>query len=621
LRRREHGKWIDVPNPDGVDGHIRDIAAMPSGKLATYWLSRAPKIVVFDGDRSSTVATLPTPDQRTAFTMAFFADTDSYYTLVDGKLTRYVDGATSGTVVMPNGCPRQAVLDARGNIYFYGVDGGFWAIDKGVAVDLSKSPGLPKWPISSVAVHDADHLWLASGREGLFDFDIRNRTVIPFGVSALEGRVVSVKTVSGRDSIVITSGPEVTTGNKTPVWEKVWRIHGQDVMPIGEINAFIPNMVNDATYDAISTSDGVWIGNASGGVWYIPVHGKPRHLDWHDGLTISSVRALVPLDDGGVLAVAGRDGGPSVEHLEQWKDAPALKLPTMFDSHARLPIDNRSHLWALTDDGKTLRDWDGVRWQNHPVPSDVSVPPIISPYVDSLDRVWLISLGHNPGTKSVAIFDPSTSVWVTYLDADQAYASEAVRNAANSLRLDHPWATAYFGKNGTAVYTTPYAEIRYFDGSVWHEWSQEAISGRAQFFCKPFFDHAGDLAVTGTASPNEYATYRWISGAWKRGDLEMPPNSPSGLVPALVADAAFGKFGPHIRDYTVDRHGVAWFVNEHSLYRVVNDQPAKVFDDNTADPFLQDRHLDAVLIDAAGHRVLETQLNGQYTYIFVPDKQ
>src|SRR5208337_1763660 len=207
---------------------------------------------------------------------------------------------------------------------------------------------------------------------------------------------------------------------------------------------------------------------------------------------------------------------------------------------------------------------------------------------------------------SVAIFDPqreSFEIFPTYAEALQGQLS--LRKDFN-LKKNCCLAPS-FTSDGRIGYLDESLQVRYLDGQTWQQWALEDIVGSrsTKMLCPPFFDRAGNLAVTRDEKTWEYTK----AGGWSTTSFEQGPDTEEEkrAPPALPSPFACGFSAPE--SVARDRLGTYWLTYHHQLYRAMPGLCVAQFSSEEHQPFTDSRTVKSVYIDPAGNAFLETWFN------------
>jgi hypothetical protein len=587
------------------------------------------------------------------------------YTLGANQLFRsgkaqYWDKATN---------PLRAVIDGQGRIWFFSdvwSNGGNSYMLRGVLVWDGRRfthhrtlaglhlDGLPAKPcgINTLAVKDANHLWLALSDRGLYELDTRilkARHIVEPAPKAFQ--YIQQITAVGRDWYVVSGSrwgddaaydESVRTGNLWLLRGGRWRLLHSGLDKAGDELWNGPQMTPRPFLD---TTQGLWVGAFGGSAWFLP-HPQPDSrpklqpdsqlnfrsaspsvaVDWRRGLQFHSVDRFFAVGNGRVLAHS-LQGSALITDTRALLARKGSSQVTTFRTYCGLVQDRSGHLWgALSLKGKALCEWDGQRWIRHPIPPDYDLANAGEHSVDRSGRIWILPDARNGQT---AIYDPNRKSWQVFASYRIALQAQLRRIGKRIVALAppsfdrvetrggrNPTQTPDFSADGRICYRNVSGKLCYFDGKLWHQWTRQQVTKDLTITASyadraPFFDRRGRLCIN-----FDDKTWKWSgAGGWKSYEEEADPrpaahdNDPTEV--AAPAGTVFSDTGdnshPASPDSIIrDGKGFVWIVWRSQLYKTLPGLQATQFAAKENHPFIDGRFFNQVFVDNKGNTFFNT---------------
>lgn len=593
------------------------------------------------GDRSINIYRLNfvSPPQLAA---KLSADDMYPFPLVSGRLPSFirlhVTRAGDGSVWLWAGMPgwRPGAAQLRG----------FLILRHGKFTRYAKLPGLPNGRFSCVGAWDRRHLAVAMLGGGLYRLNLTSLRARPL-LSPRPGAlrfVQKIWRVRGAHYVIAATPGRISFENtahrlKGILWRATNGPLGPQWQPIlSGLDEAVPIRILHRRPE-LAGPRGIWLGSFGTGLWFLPRHAAPRLLNWRSGLPLATVNELFRLPSRHFLAIDNNTG-----HAYRFSDrleAQAAKAPKLLPASASAVIaspiqvlnpiralepDRRGHVWGmLAAHDRSLAEWTGRRWLQHPLPPAVSARWISSLDLDRQGRVWLFPdcrLG------PMAIYHPRTGKWQSF----GGYRT-ALQTVPGRVRMLHPRddrARPIYGPRHQIAFIGLCLGINYFDGSTWHLWNRQDLPGDGLPFGGPFFDAAGHLAVdlrtVRRQTPNsrivaaQASTWEWRPNVgWMRIAYQKPSPVGSPVIrPSPLLPPPSGCQTPIPVSLVHDQFGRAWWTTvSGSVYVGFPGHCRRLFSAAQRQPFIDGRKLVRVFMDARGRAFLETLGAGVGEYVIL----
>lgn len=519
-------------------------------------------------------------------------------------------------------CPWQAASDGNGRTWFWSNSvsrfsnaapmRGFVIYDGRTFTYHRSIDGLPEGGISFLGQARRGELLAGVLGHGLFSINARTLTAKRLGSNepaALARVTEAFQTSSG---VYAVTGPPLhgpSLSFETPghaFSDELWRYRSGKWTKVMPGVDDIPVVARGLARPWLETKRGLWLGATASGLWFIPLRGVPRLLDWKQGLPLDTVNGLFELGPPGAsrLLAIDLEGSRTAAFTAA---ALTARAPHEAGIHVINPFtaimpDQHHHLWAIvTVGGDSLDEWDGAAWTHHPLPGNLTPTWLSGVDADSSGRIWLF-----PGCQlgPIAIFNPARQTWANY----PSY--QAALQAQNGAHIQFYNAgedrmQPVYGPSGQIIFTGACRGINYFDGTRWHLYNRRDVPGESGFFfdSPAFFDSNGRLAVN-----IHHETWEVVPGTgWhmipyqpgKRARVELFGPRPLSRPPA-------GCSANQWSSVATDRLGRSWWTEEGNLYVGIGGLCHRVLKSDEAQPFIDGRELRGVRVDARGNVFLET---------------
>lgn len=311
----------------------------PSGGVMVAWQQMPGGVAImwYPGDESKLLGMLPAEAAPRVFSTPriFPAPSDSLWiTANDGWIYHLgQDGRVKPAYTFPPGefspyihppgrpamyTPLEATSDGQDRTWFWVGSGwrfpnwrpleGFLIYDGHSFVHHRAITGLPDATVSFLGVADEKRLWAGILRDGLYSIDTVKLEAhrIPEPEPGAFERITKIFQV-GKDAYVVAypfSEPVAETPAhrlSSTLW-RLWKGRWQKALTgIDDI----PDAAIASSRPWLSTPEGIWLGSAGAGLWFIPSRSRaPQLVDWQRGFPLDSAIRLYALADGRMLAVS-----------------------------------------------------------------------------------------------------------------------------------------------------------------------------------------------------------------------------------------------------------------------------------------------------------------------------
>jgi len=301
-----------------------------------------------------------------------------------------------------------------------------------------------------------------------------------------------------------------------------------------------------------------------------------------------------------------------------------------FESESEWPFDAAGHAWTIPKNPPiALKEWDGLKWITHELPTGTNSRQIDCVMADAQDRIWVM-----PGSdqQPTNFFDSHSGQWRSFPTAMAAFLA-LKDNPPQFLHdkryfynpqysADHK-RIAYRSKNWQVVYYdgTKWQNWKRFEiiaqnypnmgGSNWDKWSHSLSMEQAYGFTlgPPWFAVNGKLCVNisrdnfrdtwqmddaGNWSKIAFKS-RYPNDVWGEGqNHEEHPAPPDGCVTNQPDSIV------------VDNLGVTWLTWQGGLYKCIPGFCVPVFGPDEINPFRSKRMLREAFVDSQGNAFLQT---------------
>jgi hypothetical protein len=355
-------------------------------------------------------------------------------------------------------------------------------------------------------------------------------------------------------------------------------------------------------------AEAMFIGAAGSGPWVLSKDASlpPVLLDWQQRFPLHEAVDFAPTATGELLCVssfgetARASGQP--DRRRRIREVEILKIG------GRLWRDARGHVWLGSN---PLREWDGDKWIEHPLPAEVAGRGAWSWLADNRDRGWMIF-----DAGPVVICDFATAKVEVFGNVESALQAQ-LPAGVRLPDLDNPFLDPTYSRDGgCAIFRLP-DRFSYFDGSSWRHWRVREVAGEsAQVDGGPYFDDAGKLCL-----PLSGKVHQWDAEAGKwivYSDPLGPPPSTRPVEPSTELTQRSPVKEP--ASVARDANGIDWIVTrEGELKKLAPGVMVSAFFEGEPHPFREGMKVARALTDARGSAWLELAEFGEYRrYVFIP---
>jgi hypothetical protein len=255
---------------------------------------------------------------------------------------------------------------------------------------------------------------------------------------------------------------------------------------------------------------------------------------------------------------------PTKEQVKLWARANEQKIllkQPVADPNSRrrtllttdfLVQDPCHHLWAFMVDGKKFSEWDGISWQERPVPDDVLEQNVQSSQfvADAHGQAWLWPLDAGP----TSVFEFATGRWQVFETLREAVAARLVPGDCLAGSMDvMPVPASHL--NGTKALMHVDGRIEVLRAGAWHSTTVAEVSGAEGGTSDPLtFTHGGDLCFQVNEKYYAFGQENSWGEVPSKATLPGMDRYSSPATPRQIPGIA------NVRSSIWDRTGAAWIV-------------------------------------------------------------
>ena len=475
--------------------------------------------------------------------------------------------------------------------------------------------GLPDEILSVIENKDADHLWVAVEKNGLYELNVSTLRAERVPHPEPEALRYVQKIFRVDDDWFFVTGQmweRLSGGGAGERSSVLWRLRG------GRWTKLLRGIDEQVEYRQsphrpfLKTQRGLLLGSFGGGAWLIPDDdAKPVRIDWRSGFPLADTNRLFPLSEGRFLGVGTLEGTYAGELAPLLASQPEGKVQTL-KTHRSLLQDRRGRIWGvLAPPAEALNEWDGQKWIAHPVPTEVPPEQLDELNLDSRQRIWFIT--HHID-KPAAIFDPALGTWETF--ASYGDALQAQLSATTPFRFEQfAFQVATFSTDGRICFRGPRWEVNYFDGKSWRSWRRQDIKRDDNFSLDgpPFFNRAGNLSVNISDETWEFTQER----GWRLKGFEPGFGDNAVRKEMTAVSLPAGSVTPPPDEIVRDNQDGYWLTSGRQLYKARSGITVPVFPSDERQPFIDGRSLREALMDTRGNAFLRTAKENGEEYVIV----
>ena len=519
--------------------------------------------------------------------------------------------------------PVSMAEDARGRIWFWsnyllggdqsGAIHGVLINDDGAITNRATLSGVANDRISVIAPLNETNLWLAVRNVGIFSVDLGSLQGAPVaGPEPGAFRVVYHIFKDGDDRYVIADNGNYA--DERGLANTLWRQRaGKWKKIIGGLDSN-GSLEQFADRHWLATSDGLWLGAFGTGGWFVPRDdSEPRQISWQANSPLDTIDRWFQIKNGQMLAIQFNRGGLLADaSLLLTKPAVAPSSEIFRTTRPLLQTGDGKIFVVLRQKEAALSEWDGKKWQYHPLPDGLQLWGDCQLLTDSKNRLWFIDGNYNPDPqlRPCLIFDSASGKFERYSGFPTALQAQAAKLADTRLGNGDAMFAAAFSHDGRICYEDRNTEVRYFDGHEWHHWNKNTIvSGGLMNWPggKPYFDRDNKLSVF----LNDKVWQLDDLGNWHATSNEQPKATASTAT-------SNPPYLPEAESIVADRRGIFWATVRKQLFCAGYGLRASRFAPNEPQPFTDGRKILDVLVDNFGNAFLRTSLPTREEYVLVP---
>lgn len=521
-----------------------------------------------------------------------------------------------------NRSPVSMMEDARGRIWFWsnyllgGDERG--AIRGALIFDADEMTLHPRFEgtatnrISVLAPISKTNLWIAVRDAGIFSVDVESLHGSPVAEPQPGAfRVVQKIFSDGEDRYVIAGS--ASDYDENGLLNSLWRLRA------GQWEKLISGLDSDGAMEQfadrrwIFAADGLWLGAFGTGGWFVPREdGEPRQINWQNNSPFDSIHRWFQVKNGQILGIQFNRGGLLADApLLLTKPAVAPSSEVFRATRPLLQTGDGKIFAVLRQKESALSEWDGKKWQHHPLPNGLQLWGDCQLLTDSKNRVWFIDGNWNPDPRlrPCLIFDSTSGKFERYSGFPTALQAQAAKLADTRLGNGDAIFTAAFSRDGRICYEDRTTEVRYFDGHEWHHWNKNIIvaAGLMNSGSKPYFDRDNRLSIF----LNNKVWQLDDLGKW-RATTEEPPKTTDS------AATTSPPYLPEADSIVPDRRGIFWATVRKQLFCAGYGLRVSRFAPNEPQPFIDGRKILEALMDNFGNAFLRTRVASREEYVLIP---
>ncbi|HEX8372188.1 MAG TPA: hypothetical protein VF585_05385 [Chthoniobacterales bacterium] len=465
----------------------------------------------------------------------------------------------------------------------------------------NKFEGIQSRRFSFIGPKDEKHMWVAAVKEGVFSVNIATWAATPL-VEPEPGAFHWVQKIfSAGDDLYIIAGRQNET-HRSSVWR---RRAGKWTLLIDHADTH-GHFTLDHNRGWLRFGADVVLNAFDAEPWIIRGDGHVERLDWSRGFALEDARHFYELPNGTFFA-SGKGGQTFLGLVDVTSPVPPARVHEIYFAHHGWATDAAGHVWAVfAETPNILNKWDGKEWTPYSIPTEMRMR-FLGVAIDQFGRVWLL-----PKDAQSAFLDPASGEWRLF---------PTFENALAELKTDAPeflgkrpqfCAPDYSADRRRIAYRALDWKVHYFDGTTWHHWSRDTITGRKiqnQFTIgMPFFDQMDRLCV----SIGKETWIRDVDGRWQQGETDVKfADDPNRQLPKQELRLPRECQVSSPESVVVDNQGATWITSQGKLYKCGFGKLVEVFSEGEPNPFTYGRMLREAWVDPVGTTFLRTDADKQ----------
>ena len=268
--------------------------------------------------------------------------------------------------------------------------------------------------------------------------------------------------------------------------------------------------------------------------------------------------------------------------------------------------DQSQNVWAFMVDGKAFSKWDGLVWQDQPLPDAVAEynSPSTNFAADANGQAWLWPVDGGPAS----VLDFASGLWQFYESLREAVAARLVPGDCMESQIGiMPCPVSHLNGTKALLYSSKHVEV--LRAGLWHSTSLVEFFGEQPGINRPFaFTQGGDLCLQ---LNSRY--YAFGDGdIWK----EVPANT---TIP--LKDTSLIEPGPKLPEISSiqsslwDRTGAAWIVGRDCRLYKWREGHLIAMMDGEKPLMLPNSWVHEVLIDRFGNAFIGNPPGRRYEFV------